>query len=66
MSMDFSVLLDAFKNLDPQLKIDEDIDREEYLNSWVKRIILKSWGGIDEKMIFAKNIDFGQELPRPY
>ena len=34
--MDFSVLLDAFKNLDPQLKIDEDIDREEYLNSWVK------------------------------
>ena len=54
MSMDFYVLLDAFKNLDPQLKIDEDIDREEYLNSWVKRIILKSWGGIDEKMIFAK------------
>lgn len=32
----FSVLLDAFKNLDPHLNIDEDIDADKYKNSWVR------------------------------
>lgn len=30
----FKVLLDAFKNLDPNLSLDEDIDKEDYRKSW--------------------------------
>lgn len=30
----FSVLVDTFKLLDPHLKINHDIDKQEYINSW--------------------------------
>ena len=33
-SRPFSVLVDAFKNLDPDFQLDEDIDEEEYRSSW--------------------------------
>lgn len=32
----FSVLADAFKNLNPQLELNLEIDRAEYINSWEK------------------------------
>ena len=31
----FEVLVDAFRNLDPELNLDENIDREVYKKSWV-------------------------------